>query len=299
MLKFAHERAILPALVTPFDHRGEINFAALDALADRLLEDGVDGFYATGSTGEALLMSTEERKQVAEAVLRRVDGRIPVIVQVGSTNPREAMELARHAADHGASAVSSVPPFYYKYSTAELKEFYFRLADAAGLPVLVYNVSVYTGVDFNMQNAGDLLTDSRILGVKHTNYNLYTLNRFKVNCPGKLVFNGFDECLLGGLSMGADGAIGTSFNVLAPLVTRIRDLFLENRMQEALAAQNLLNDYVDAIIKVGVIGATKYALTLQGIDAGLCREPNAPISAEGKRVMEETMARLRAQGAAR
>lgn len=294
MVRFAHKQAILPALLTPFTADGMINYKALDALIDRLVEEGVDGFYATGSSGEALLMSTEERKQVAAAVLRRVNGRAPVIVQVGSTNPRESFELARHAAENGAAAVSSVPPFYYKYSTDEIKKFYFDLADVSGLPVLVYNVSLYTGVEFNMQNAGDLLTDERILGIKHTNFNLYTLNRFKSSCPDKLVFNGFDECLLGGLAMGADGAIGTTYNAMAPLVIRIRDLYAENRMQEALVMQNLLNDYVDAIIKAGVIGATKYTLTLQGVDAGFCRTPNAPISEEGKRVMEEAVAKINA-----
>ena len=295
MWKFAHEKAILPALLTPMDARGELNLSALDALVDRLIGEGVDGFYVMGSSGEALLLSTGERKAVAEAALARVQGRAPVIVQVGSTNPREAKELARHAAAHGADAVSSVPPFYYKYSTEELKRFYFDLADAAGLPVLVYNVSLYTGVEFNMQNAGDLLTDPRILGIKHTNYNLYTLNRFKKSCPDKVIFNGFDECLLGGLSLGADGAIGTTYNAFAPLAMRIRDLFAANRMEEALSAQNLLNDFVDAILQTGAIAGTKYALTLQGIDMGPCREPNAPMTPEGRRAIEEAARRLAAQ----
>ncbi len=294
MLHFAHEKAILPALLTPFDARGEISFATLEALVDRLLAEGLDGFYVMGSSAEVMLLSTEERMRAAAAVLKRVDGRVPVIVQVGSANLREAQALARHAAEHGASAVSSVPPFYYKYSMDEIKRFYFDLADAAGLPVLVYNVSLYTGVEFNMQNAGDLLTDPRMLGIKHTNFNLYTLNRFKQNCPGKLVFNGFDECLLGGLAMGADGAIGTSFNAVGPLAMRIRDLYVQNRMAEALAAQNLLNDYVDAILQAGAIAGTKYALTLQGVDVGPCRAPNAPISAAGKAAMEAALRKLEA-----
>ena len=294
MLKFAHKQAILPALLTPLDTAGALNPTAMGTLIDRLLAEGVDGFYVMGSSGEALLLSTEERKRAAETALRRVDGRAPVIVQVGSTNPRESRELARHAAANGASAVSSVPPFYYKYSTDELKRFYLDLADAAGLPVLVYNVSIYTGVEFNMQNAGDLLTDPRILGVKHTNFNLYTLNRFKANCPDKLIFNGFDECLLGGLAMGADGAIGTTYNAFGPLAMRIRDLYAENRMAEALAAQNALNGFVDAIVRVGAIAGTKYALTLQGIDMGPCREPNAPLTEAGKAIIAAAVEGVRA-----
>ena len=112
MLHFAHEKAILPALLTPFDARGEISFATLEALVDRLLAEGLDGFYVMGSSAEVMLLSTEERMRAAAAVLKRVDGRVPVIVQVGSANLREAQALARHAAEHGASAVSSVPPFY-------------------------------------------------------------------------------------------------------------------------------------------------------------------------------------------
>ena len=296
MLKFAHEKAILPALLTPLDDKGDLNPASMAALIDRLVAEGVDGFYVMGSSGEAMLLSTGERKEAAAAALNQVNGRVPVIVQVGTTNPRESRELARHAAAHGASAVSSVPPFYYKYSMEELKRFYFDLAEAAGLPVLVYNVSLYTGVEFNMQNAGDLLTDPRILGIKHTNFNLYTLNRFKQSCPDKLIFNGFDECLLGGLAMGADGAIGTTYNAFGPLAMRIRDLYVENRMEEALAAQNRLNDFVDAIVKVGAVIGTKEALRLQGIDMGPCREPNAPITEAGRRLIAEAMEAVQEKG---
>ena len=109
-------KGIIPALVTPFDSNGKVDYGVLSELVNRLIDQGVDGFYSCGSTAECFLLTDDERKKVMETVIETVDGRVPVIAHVGNIGTEKTIELAKHAEAAGASAVSSVPPFYYKFS---------------------------------------------------------------------------------------------------------------------------------------------------------------------------------------
>ena len=108
-------KGIIPAMVTPFDQNGEVNTDSVKKLVNVLIDENADGFYVCGSTGESLLLSLNERKLILDTVLEAVNGRVPVITQVGCIATREAVELAAHAKKAGADAVSSRPPFYYKF----------------------------------------------------------------------------------------------------------------------------------------------------------------------------------------
>ena len=117
-------KGIFTALLTPFDKGGEVNPAVLRQLVDFNIKKGVQGFYVGGSTAEAFLLSTAERKQILETV-RESAGDRTLIAHIGSVNEREAIELAKHAAALGYDAISSVAPFYYKFSFNEIKKYYF------------------------------------------------------------------------------------------------------------------------------------------------------------------------------
>lgn len=293
---FKRKTVLLPALLTPFDARGEIDCGALGRLLDRLIGEGADGIYACGSTAEVFLLSFQERKQLLEAVVRLTAGRVPVIAHVGSPSQREACALAEHAAACGARAVSAVPPFYYHYGLDEIKAYYFAVADAANLPVLLYNIPEFTGVSLNAQSAGDWMADPRILGVKHTDYNLYQLQQLKAHCPDKWILNGHEECTIGALALGADGGIGSSFNCIGPMAYRLRDLFEAGDFAGAMAQQRRLNAVTAGLNAAGGFRAIKYMVKLQGIDCGACREPFAPIDDEGKRIVEGLLALAQEEG---
>lgn len=283
---FKRKTVMLPALLTPFDARGEIDYGALARLIDRLIGEGADGIYACGSTSEVYLLAREERMRLLEAIVRLTAGRVPVIAHVGSPSQREACALAEHAAACGVCAVSAVPPFYFHYAIGEIKRYYQAVADAAQLPVLLYNIPEFTGVSLNAQNAGDLMADERILGVKHTDYNLYQLQQLKAHFPRKLILNGHEECTIGALALGADGGIGSSFNCIGPLVYRLRDTFEAGDFAGAMILQGRVNAVTAALNAAGGFRAIKYMVKLQGIDCGQCREPFDPISDEGKRIIE-------------
>lgn len=289
---FKNERPILPALLTPFDENGKIDEDALGDLIDKLILDGADGFFACGSAAEVFLLSRKERKKLAEMIVDCVDERVPVILHVGSPSPIEAIKLGEHAAKLGVDALSAVPPFYYKYTKEEVRRFFFELADATGLKVLAYNIEMYTGVPLNLNTQEELIADERILGLKHTSANLTELNQIKRHYPEKLMLQGLEETLLGALAMGADGAIGATFNDTTALACQIRDLFLEGDMKNALEAQNKLCVFTEALGKVGVTRGIKYALSLKGYRAGECRDPYDPITEEGKQIIEEALEKM-------
>ena len=142
------------ALVTPFDAQGNINASALGRLIERNLERGLKGFYVSGSTGESFLLSAEERRYLTEAVMEAVDGRAEVIVNTGMFATEHGIALARHAEKCGVTAISSVPPFYFPFQSQEYIQYYYDLADAVDVPVIVYNIPALSGVQFSTEEIG-------------------------------------------------------------------------------------------------------------------------------------------------
>lgn len=283
---------IFPAIVTPFQADNEIDESALRALVDRLVAEGVSGFYVGGSTGEAFLMSTDERKRVLELVADVVGDRTSVIAHVGSPSTRTAIELARHAQAKGVTAVSAVPPFYYKYSIDEILDYYRDIAASVQTPILLYNIPSLSGVTLDSENARPLLEDERVVGVKHTSMDLYELERMKQSFPRLSLLNGHDEVMLAGLSMGADGAVGSTFNIMAKLVIQIQKAFMAGRFAEADGLQHRVNAVIEVLKKVGVFRGVKYVLKLQGIDCGECRKPFRALSEAEKRMVEEVALKI-------
>lgn len=258
-----------------------LNLDALPGLIEYELSTGVEGFYCMGSSGEALLLSVEERKQALEAIVRIVNGRVPVIAHVGTIRTQDAISLARHAAGVGVDAISMIPPYYYKFSMDEITRYYEDVCAAVpGTGIIVYNIPQFTGIEFNAENAGRLLSNEQIIGIKHTSTNLYSLERMKSAYPNKLFMNGFDEQLIGALSMGADATIGTTVNVFAPLFLEARRLFSSGENARAFAIQREIGLCVETMCQVGIFSAVKHVLTKRGVPMGACRRPFHALSPE-------------------
>lgn len=272
-------KRIFSALELPMLPDETVDTAALKQVLEYELEIGVEGFYCMGSSGEALLLSLDERKAALEQILAVVDSRVPVIAHVGTVRTQDAIELARHAAQSGADAISMIPPYYYKFSMDEIIRYYEDIIAAVDeIGVIVYNIPQFTGIEFNKDNAGRLLSNPRVIGVKHTSTNLYALERMKSAYPDKVFFNGFDEQFLGALSMGANATIGTTVNVFAPLFVAIREHFQAGDFSGAQQLQNQINNYVEEMCSVGIFSAVKYILTKRGIPCGNCRRPFHPLT---------------------
>ena len=160
---------LMPALVTPFGEDGEIDLRATEAVVERHIEAGVDGISALGSTGEFSHLTGSERRRFAEALVGMVDGRVPLVVGVGTTGTREAVDLARHAESVGADGVLSVSPFYWKVGEEALFRHFVTVAESVEIPTLVYNFPMLTGIDLSPALVGRLAAEcSSIVGIKDT-----------------------------------------------------------------------------------------------------------------------------------
>lgn len=281
---------IFSALIVPMKEDQSINYEALEELIRQQLTDGVEGFYVCGSSGEGLLLSLDERKKILETTIQVVKDQVPVVAHVGTIRTADAIELAQHAQRAGACAVSMIPPYYYRFSMDEILTYYEDiLAAVPGLPGIIYNIPQFTGVEFNKDNAGRLLDNPNIIGVKHTSQNLYAMERMHDSYPEKILFNGFDEQFTGALQMGATATIGTTVNLFAPLFLQARELFLQGKTAEAAQVQKQINKRVEAMCSVGIFNAVKYGWTLRGIPCGDCRKPFKPLTDEQKLVIENLM----------
>ncbi len=280
-------RGVFSALVTPMHGDERINYAALAEIVRLQIDDGAEGFYCCGSSGEGLLLSLDERKQVLETVVKAARGARPVIAHVGTVRTADVIELARHAMDSGADAVSMIPPYYYKFSTEEILGYYRQVLGAVpGLPVILYNIPQFTGVSFTKENAGELLALPSVIGIKHTSTDLYGLERMKQQFPDKIYYNGFDEIFLSGLAAGADAAVGTTINLYARTFVGIRDSFLAGDMARAARLQSLVNHRVEVTLRAGIFSAVKYGFGRRGIDCGPCRSPFKPLTAQDKKELD-------------
>ncbi len=286
-----HQRAqikgIIPALITPYASDGSVNRASLEALVEKTLADGVDGFYVAGSTAETFLLSNDERKKLIEIVTSCINGRAFVICHVGSISTATAVEFARHAASVGVDAVSAIPPFYYNFTTQEIVGYYQDIASATNLPLILYNFPAFSGVTIDHVSAPELFSDPRIIGIKHTSLNLHQLERIKQANPDFICLSGHDEVFLPALSVGADGAIGSTYNFMAGLFVDIRNAFQSGDMARARQLQNIANDVIDRVSAAGVFSATKFLLELSGISCGPCRKPFKPLTEAQQQSLRE------------
>ncbi|WZL79767.1 N-acetylneuraminate lyase [Eubacteriales bacterium mix99] len=285
-------RGIIPALLTPFTLSGEVNKKALRQLIEMNIQKGVSAFYSCGSSAEAFLLTTDERKDILETVVDAVNGRCAVIAHIGAISQDTAIELARHAEKTGADVISSIPPFYYNFTFEEIKSYYYSIAEKVSTPILIYNFPAFSGVTLTVDRASQFLCDKRFIGVKHTSSDFYVLNRLKKTYPDKLIFNGYDEMLLSGLAAGADGGIGSTYNFMAEKYIRIMKLFQQGQMEEARKIQTEADNIIDVLAKVGVMPGEKAILTMMGLDFGECRKPFKPITAEEYEMLKKATADL-------
>lgn len=265
-------KGIFTALLTPFDKNDNVNEKELEKLVKYNVKMGVSGFYVGGSTAEAFFLSTEERMQIMDVVKQTAPEKT-LIAHIGSLREKEAHALAAHARELGYAAISSVAPFYFKYTFEEIKGYYTRLADNSGMPMLVYHFPNFSGVNMGLPEMSAFLSDDRFIGIKYTSNDFFTMQQCKAAFPNKIVYNGFDEMLLCGLSMGADGGIGSTYNFMADKFVRIQKLFDEGNISEAQRIQNEANRIIAVLCKIGVMQAEKEVLCQLGLDFGACRPP--------------------------
>ena len=278
---------ILVPLFTTFNKDGSIDYDTFAKIERYVLDKGADGVYVGGSSAECFSLTQEERKKVLELAVKVADGK-QVVAHVGAIGTGIACDLAAHAKKAGADAIASVPPFYHGFQPGEIKGYYTAIADASDLPVIIYNVPGTTGVGLSLAQFKDILSDDRVVAVKYTDVNYYTLDRLKKH-TGAFIYSGADECFAYALMAGADGGIGTSMNYCTEKFIAIKEAFDKGDIATAQSEQRKINNCVQAIIETRGLPAMKYMTTVAtGIDVGCCRKPFRELTQDEKKLLEKT-----------
>ncbi|MCE5345294.1 MAG: dihydrodipicolinate synthase family protein [Bacteroidales bacterium] len=279
MMNNKHLKGLIAAPFTPFDKDGSVNLKNIPEYANRLKKDGVSGAFVCGSSGEGLLMTTEERKAVLETWVPFADENFKLIAHIGSTSYEISRDLARHAESLGVYAIGCMGPCYFQPKTAiELAKFCAKVASAApNTPFYYYHIPGGSGVNVNMveflKEAGRVIPN--LAGIKYTNFNLMEMFQCLEFEDNKYdILHGHDELLICGLTLGAQAAIGTTFNFMAPVFNKIIEAFRNKDIEKARAIQKNANEIISIMLATGSpVSGGKAMMKICGLDCGPCREP--------------------------
>ncbi len=283
---------IIPAIITPIDANRNLNVPELERMLNYLIEEGADGFYVLGATGEGLIVTKELHMQMTRETLRIVNHRVPCIVHVARINYPEMLELAAYAEAQGADAISAIPPIFYKYTEDEIYSYFKCLCDSVKIPVLIYN-NPNTGVSFSNQLLDRLFSIDNLTGIKWTNPNYLSVINLRSKYPELNIINGPDELLSLGLSAGCDAGIGTTYSFMMPYFKKVYECYKAGNMAEAEKYQTLISNIIIALLPFGGIGASKYLISLLGFDVYYNHFPSSDLTDEQKAAL---VAAVRAAG---
>jgi N-acetylneuraminate lyase len=257
---------------------GGLNLAVIRQQADSLVADGVNGAFICGTTGEGLSLTTAERMQVAECWVTAAAGRLKVIVHVGHNSLGESQELAAHAEKIGADAFATVGPTFFLPASAErLADFCAQVAAGApDLPFYFYHMPAMTGVNLPMieflKSASKRIPN--FAGIKFTDENLMSYSQCLNFEDGRFnILFGRDEILLAALALGGTGAVGSTYNYMAPLYHQLRAAFERGDLVSARRHQSAAMQIIAVMSRHGGLPAGKAMMKMIGIDCGPVRPP--------------------------
>lgn len=293
-------RGIIPPVSSTFDNDGNIDKAAMKAVADFLIGKGVDGLFYLGTGGEFSQMNTSQRMALAEAAVAAADKRVPVLIGVGSPSTDEAVKLAQHAEVCGADGIVAINPYYWKVAPRNLDDYYHRIARSVSLPVIIYNFPDLTGQDLTPETVKRLvLQNDNIVGIKDTidsvGHLRTMINTVKAVRPDFSVFCGYDDHLLNTLLLGGDGSITASANFAPELSIGIYRAWQENDLATAATLNKKLLQLPSIYaLETPFVSLIKYAMQCVGLPVNTyCLPPILEASTEAK---EKVRALLSSQG---
>jgi 4-hydroxy-2-oxoglutarate aldolase len=284
-----------PAVPTPFQGNGEIDFEHLKFNIEKLNELPLDGYVIGGSNGEFAFQSMEERVQVVRAVRELLPQDRFLIAGAGMESTQATIDLTKRMADAGAHAALVVTPHYFtgKMTAEALENHYHSVADSSLLPILLYSVPANTGLIFPAEAVLRLAPHPNVVGMKDSGGDITRIGYLVNYTPDDFaIFAGSAGFYLGALAVGAVGIVGALANIAAPDLAQMVDAFRNGKMETAREIQlRLIAPNYAVTSRFGVAGL-KSAMEMMGFYGGPVRSPLLPISADEKielrRILEES-----------
>ena len=296
MKNVAKYEGIIPAFYACYDVEGKINPAAVRELTRWFIDQGVQGLYVGGSSGECIYQSKEERKLVLENVMAEAKGKITIIAHIACNNTADSCELAAHAESLGVDAIASIPPIYFKLPPYAIAKYWNDMSTAApNTDFIIYNIPQLAGVSLTVPLLKEMLKNPRVIGVKNSSMPTQDIQMWKDE--GAIVFNGPDEQLISGLVMGATGGIGGTYGAMPKLYIKLYELVKSGDLATALDIQN---ECCRIIYKMCSAHGNMYAVIkeilrkLGGPDCGSVRAPLAELIASDHAIADEAVSMIQA-----
>ena len=282
-------RGSFTALVTPFSN-GSVDEQAFRGLVDWQIAEGTDGLVPVGTTGESPTLSHDEHRKVVEWCVEQVKGRVPVIAGAGSNSTSEAVALAQHAQECGASAVLVVTPYYNKPTQEGLYRHFKAINDAVGIPIIIYNIPARSVIDMSVDTMARLFELEHIAGVKDATANVVrvSLQRAAMGADFNQL-SGEDASALGFMAHGGHGCISVTSNVAPRLCAEFQDACLKGEYAAALQLQDKLMPLHSALFIETSPAPVKYALSVLGKCSDTLRLPMVPVGEKTKAKVREAM----------
>lgn len=288
---------LVAATHTPFNAAGDLNLAAVEKQSEHLLRNRVKTVFIGGTTGECHSLTVAERLALTQrwcAVTRGTTQR--VVVHVGSNCLSDSRALAAQAQSAGAAAIGALAPSYFKPKSLDVLIDCCRdiAAAAPELPFYYYDIPSFTGVNLSMP---DFLAAAperipTLAGIKFTNPDLIAYQKCLHSEPKFDIPWGMDECLLAALSLGASGAVGSTYNFAAPLYHRLISAFAKGNLAAARREQFRSVQLVDLLAGFGYMAAAKAVMGMLDVDVGPARLPNTGLTAKDRTRLKSSLEKL-------
>ncbi|MCR8631225.1 4-hydroxy-tetrahydrodipicolinate synthase [Paenibacillus radicis (ex Xue et al. 2023)] len=288
---------IIPALITPFDAKQNIDEPALRQLVRRQIEAKVHGLFCLGTNGEFFSLTEDEKLRVAEIVIEEARGKLPVYVGAGCITTQETVSLAVRLEQMGADALSVITPYFLTFTQQELIAHYRTVAEATRLPIILYNIPARTGNSLHPKTVEELSKVPNIVGIKDSSGSFDTILQFiELGGPDFAVLAGADSLILATLMAGGHGAIASTANVFPEIVGSIYDLWKQGELEQAELSQRKLRALRNSFALGTLPSVLKEVMNEMGLPAGESRLPVQPLAASAKAEVRSMVERYKEEG---
>ena len=290
-------KGVVVPIVTPLKkgNQDKIDEIAVERLCDFLISKGVNGLFPCGTTGEGPLLSKKTRKELAALVVKKVKGRIPVVIQTGCIDTKSTIELTKHARDIGADGAAVVSPYFYRYDFDSLKEHFVTVASSVPeFPIYLYNIPNNANNDITPELLRAIISETdNVVGMKYTHFDLRRIPEYLSYLGENRVFlMGNDELIYPSYVLGASGCVSANANAFPEPFVRLYEALLNRDYIKAGQEQDLIRRISHILKRGAYVCHYKTALQFRGIETGDTILPQRHLSKKEKASLYQELKNL-------
>ena len=281
---------VATAMVTPFDHKGNIDFEKTTQLINYLISNGSDALVIAGTTGESPTLSTEEKLALFRHSVKVVDGRVPVVAGTGSNNTYASIELTKKAEEIGVDAIMIVAPYYNKPNQEGLYQHFKTIAESTELPVMLYNIPGRSVINMSVDTIVRLAELPNVVALKDASGDLDAMTAIIAQTSNDFaLYSGDDGLTLPVLAVGGTGIISVASHIIGNEMQEMVKLYESGNPKEAAKIHQRIVPVMKSLFAAPSPTPVKTALQLKGLDVGSVRLPLVPLTEEERQTLVSTL----------